>query len=182
MLNRFQSTILILFVALLGGAWIVISREDVLQFTGRPELTEAPLAGYLAPDFTLPTIQGEWVTLSDLRGRPVVLNFWATWCPPCRAEIPDIQRVHERLGHRVHILGVDQGEMANVITPFGLEMGITYPLLVDADSQVNRAYGINALPTTLFVDAEGVVREVFTGILNRAILESRIEKLLRDAD
>lgn len=178
--HRFRWTILILLVALLGGAWIAVNRETVLEFAGVPNLTEAPLAGYLAPDFTLQTIQGESVALSELRGRPVVVNFWATWCPPCRAEMPDFQAVHQDFSGRAVLLGVNQGESAQDITSYAAEVGITYPMLVDADSQINQAYGIRALPTTIFIDANGVVREVYSGILNKAILESRVNNLLKE--
>jgi peroxiredoxin len=180
MRNRFGWTVLLVLVTLLGSAWIAVNREQVLEFSGVPNLTEAPLAGYLAPDFTLQTIQGESVTLSDLRGQPVIVNFWATWCPPCRAEMPDFQSVHQDYNGRVTLLGVNQGETAPVITTFAAEVGITYPMLVDADSAVNQTYGIRALPTTIFVDADGVVREVYSGILNKAILESRVENLLKE--
>lgn len=179
-MTRFRWTILILLVAFLGGDWIVFSREPIVAFTGIPNLTEAPLAGYMAPDFTLPTSYGESLTLSDLRGQPVVLNFWATWCPPCRAEMPDLQATSRKFNGRVAFLGVDQGENAGTIIKFRDENGITYPLLVDEDNTVNDTYGIRALPTTIFINADGVVTEVYSGILNRAILESRVQRLLED--
>ncbi len=179
-MTRFYWIIFILLVAILGSGWIAYSREPVVAFTGIPNLTEAPLAGYLAPDFTLPTSYGESLTLSDLRGQPVVLNFWATWCPPCRAEMPDLQAASRQFNGRVVFLGIDQGESAAEVSRFRDEYGITYPLLVDADSRVNDEYGIRALPTTIFVDAEGVVSEVYSGILNQAILENRLQRLLEE--
>lgn len=179
-MTRFYWITLILLVAILGGAWIAYSREPIVAFTGIPNLTEAPLAGYLAPDFTLPTSYGEPLSLSDLRGQPVVLNFWATWCPPCRAEMPDLQAASRQFNGRVAFLGIDQGESAAEVARFRDEYGITYPLLVDADSRVNDEYGIRALPTTIFVNADGVVSEVYSGILNQAILENRLQRLLQE--
>lgn len=179
-MTRFQWIIFILLVTILGGAWIAYSREPIVTFTGVPDLTEAPLAGYLAPDFTLPTSYGQLLTLSDLRGQPVVLNFWATWCPPCRAEMPDLQATSREFNGRVTFLGIDQGENAATVIGFRDEYGITYPLLVDEDSRVNDQYGIRALPTTIFVNADGVVTEVYSGILNKAILESRLKRLLEE--
>ena len=77
--------------------------------------------------------------------------------------------------------GVDQGEPLSVVGDFGAALGVTYPLLLDSDNSVSRQYGVVALPKTIFVDADGVVREVFTGIVNRAVLQDRIEKLLSES-
>lgn len=181
MLNsRFGWAILLVGLALLGGAWILVSQEPIIQHGGATELTEAPIAGYLAPEFALSSTIGEEVKLSDHRGRPVVLNFWASWCPPCRAEIPHFQEANVKYNGRAVILGVDQGEPLTVVADFGSAFGVSYPLLLDGDNTVNRKYNIVALPTTVFVDANGVVREVYTGIVNRAVLEDRIERLLEE--
>lgn len=169
---------------LLGTAWIVVSREPVQQ-SGPITLTEAPIVGYRAPDFTLQTPLGETVTLSDVMarsgGQPVVLNFWASWCGPCRVEMPDLQRAAMKYNGRAAIIGVNQGEDPATVTDFGNEFAITYPLLVDQDNDVNRTYNVNSLPTTIFIDAGGVVREVNVGILTQAVLEDRIENLLAEA-
>lgn len=166
-------------LALLGGAWIVYSQEPVVDAAATAGVSEAPLAGYLAPDFTLNTIVGETVTLADFQGRPVILNFWATWCPPCRAEIPHFQEASVKYNGQVAILGIDQGEPANLVSDFAAGFNITYPLLLDPDNTANRLYNVQALPTTYFIDRQGLVREVYTGILNQAVLEDRIERLLK---
>jgi peroxiredoxin len=171
---------LLVVVALAGLAWIVYSRVPPGATESAAGLTEAPIAGYLAPTFTLDTFNGETVALADLRGRPVVLNFWATWCPPCRIELPYFQEASVRYNGRVTIVGVDQGEPASVVGPFAAELGLSYPLALDDDSRVNRLYRVNALPTTVFVDADGVVEEVYLGIINGAVLEERIERLLAE--
>lgn len=183
MLNkRLQWLALIAATALLGTAWIFVSREPVQQSSGPTTLTEAPIVGYLAPDFTLQTPLGESITLREVTaragGQPAVVNFWASWCGPCRVEMPDFQRVNMKYNGRIAILGVNQGENAPTVTEFGAEFGITYPLLVDQDSSVNRSYNVNSLPTTVFIDANGIVREVNIGILTQAVLEDRIETLL----
>jgi thiol-disulfide isomerase/thioredoxin len=161
-----------------GLAWITASRVPPDATNRAAGQIEAPIAGYLAPTFTLDTVNGESISLADLSGRPVVLNFWATWCPPCRIELPHFQEASIRYNGRVTILGVDQGEPAGVVAPFAAELGLSYPLALDGDSRVNRLYRVNALPTTVFVDAEGVVDEVYLGIINGAVLEERIERLL----
>lgn len=176
--SRFAWSVLFLGVALLGGAWIVISKSPPEANTGVTDLTQAPIAGYLAPQFSLQTTLGESITLAEYNGKPVVLNFWASWCPPCRAEIPHFQAVSKKYNGQAVILGIDQGEPASIVSDFANAMGVSYPLLLDTDSSANRLYGVTALPTTIFIDRDGVISEVYTGIANQAILEDRIEQLL----
>ena len=178
--SRFFWTVSLVAVALLGGAWILLSQAPTATVGADAGLTEAPIAGYLAPEFTLNDTVGDAVSLSDYRGRPVVLNFWASWCPPCRAEIPHFQEASVKYNGQAAILGVDQGEPQTVVADFGAALGVSYPLLLDADNAVNREYGVTALPTTVFVGADGVIREVYTGIVNGAVLQDRIERLLSE--
>lgn len=178
---------LLLATALLGSGWIVYSREPVVteRFTS---LVEAPIVGHLAPDFTLTTPDGDSVTLTTLvdrtgaAGKPVVLNFWATWCGPCRIEMPHMQNASEKFAAEVAVLGVNQMESAAAITAFGAEFNLTYPLLVDEQNVVNNLYGVASLPTTVFIDAEGTVREVIIGTISQGVLEERIGKLLGAGD
>ncbi len=133
----------------------------------------APQAGAPAPDFSLATLDGEMVTLSDLRGRPVVLNFWATWCGPCRAEMPALEQVWQQYEQGgVMVLGVDQGEQAGTVERFVREeVGTSFPILLDPDQKVGAAYQVRALPTTFFIGADGVIQEVrIGGPLSREML------------
>ena len=183
--SRLEWAILILAVLLLGGAWIFDSREDVRE----PQnflLSEAPIVGNLAPDFTASTADGESFTLTEFvdregqDGRPVVLNFWASWCGPCRLEMPDFERASLNFAGRAAILGINQAESAETVARFGQNTGVTYPLLVDESWVVNNKYGVSNLPTTVFVGADGVVREVFVGAMNQAVLEDKLNKLLQE--
>jgi len=177
--TRFTWTLLFLSALLLGSAWIVQSRETVSESGEVAGQTEAPVAGHLAPDFTLTTLSGEEVTLSDFRGRqPVVLNFWATWCPPCRAEIPFFQSASRKYNGQVAVLGVDDGELRATVAPFVTEMGMTYPVPLDEESVVSRRYRVNSLPSTYFIGRDGVVEHVHIGIISQAVLEEQIEALL----
>jgi len=176
--NQFTWAIILIGLAVLGGAWIASSQETTGSYSGKGNQTEAPIAGYLAPDFSLPDTTGVETVLIDQRGQPVVLNFWASWCPPCRVEIPHFQNASLKYNGRAAIWGIDQGEPLPVVADFGSSMGVTYPLLVDESSAVNRLYGIAALPTTIFVGGDGVIREVYTGIVSQAVLEDRIERML----
>lgn len=178
--SRFSWTLLLIGFGLLGLGWIAYSQEPAASLAGGGPLTEAPIAGYLAPQFTLESTLGEEVSLADYRGQPVVLNFWATWCPPCRTEMPYFQEASAKYNGQAVVLGVDQGEPPSIVSDFGNSLNITYPLLIDQDNSVNRSYGVSALPTTVFVDSEGVVREVFTGIVSQAVLEDRIERLIAE--
>ena len=179
MLNsRFTWSIFIVTLALLGIGWIALSQEAVTSLDPGSDLTEAPIPGYLAPTFVLNSTLGEEMAMEEFLGHPVVLNFWATWCPPCRAEVPHFQDASVKYNGRVTIVGIDQGEPQSVVTDFANSFALSYPLLLDQDNSVNRQYGVSALPTTVFVDAQGVVREVYTGIINGAVLQDRIENLL----
>lgn len=177
--TRFEWAVLLVGLALLGLGWIAYSQESV-DAEVASTLTEAPLAGYLAPDFSLPNLAGDTITLRDLRGQPVVLNFWATWCPPCRAEMPHFQEASIKYNGLATIIGVDQGETESLVSDFAASYGINYPLLLDTDNRVNQQYGITSLPTTLFIDSRGVIRETFSGIISAAVLEDRIERLLAE--
>jgi peroxiredoxin len=144
--------------------------------------------GDTVPDFTLQTLDGEKVSFSSLEGQAVVLNFWATWCPPCRREMPlldDIQRVYGSRG--VTIIGVSFDEPAPVVQRYIDTVDVTYPIWVDApgnrpDSDRTRElyarFGGIGLPTTVFIDKNGIIRARQLGELNRAVLQSQIEALL----
>lgn len=180
--TRYQWTVLLLLAALLGGAWIVISQESTsVRDNGR---TPAPIVGHPAPEFELMTTGGDSYSLAtyahpdaELR-MPVILNFWATWCGPCRIEMPHFERASQKYEGQVILLAVNQMETPAQIDTFAEEMGLTFPLLVDQDRVVNNRYGVINLPTTVFIDADGIVREVIIGTINQAILEDRIGRLL----
>jgi cytochrome c biogenesis protein CcmG, thiol:disulfide interchange protein DsbE len=182
--KRFQWTVLLLIAALLGSTWIALSQETaVVRDTGR---TPAPIVGHPAPDFELLTTGGDNYSLSAYAnpdtnaGVPVILNFWATWCGPCRIEMPHLERASQKYDGQVMLLAINQMETPAQIDAFAEEMGLTFPLLVDQDRVVNNRYGVINLPTTIFIDANGIVREVIIGTINQAILEDRIGRLLNE--
>ncbi|MCG6895674.1 MAG: TlpA family protein disulfide reductase [Thiocapsa sp.] len=144
----------------LPGALTLVSAAAVL-FAAEPQtLTPIPEA-MPAPTFDLLGPAGEPQRLADHRGKPVILNFWATWCPPCRAEMPSMQRAHERVaGEGIAVVAVNVGEDAETITRFLTEMEVDFPIPMDVDSRVVQAYPVKGLPTTFVIDPEG--RLVFT--------------------
>jgi cytochrome c biogenesis protein CcmG/thiol:disulfide interchange protein DsbE len=181
MRERLEWFALIALAALLGAGWIFFSRET--SAGGPTPLTTAPYVGSLAPDFTLPAIDGRTITLRDFTadgGMPVVLNFWATWCPPCRVEMPFFESASHLYDGEVAILGLNQAEPAETMAAYARDHGLTYPLLIDEDMKVNNLYGVLNLPTTIFIDRNGIVREVLIGTISQAVLEDRIEGLLNE--
>jgi peroxiredoxin len=133
----------------------------------------APRVGAEAPDFSLKTLDGRDVSLSSLRGRPVMVNFWATWCPPCRAEIPEIASLYREKhnGENFEILGVATQSNRDTIQAFATEFGMTFPLLPDVESRVTSLYHVLPIPTSFFIDKDGIIREMRVGVVDRETME-----------
>lgn len=137
-----------------------------------------------APDFTLVDQYGSTHTLSDYKGKTVFLNFWATWCPPCRAEMPEIQEIYEEYGSNesdVIVLGIASPDMgkegsAAHISAFLEENGYTYPVVMDTDGIIAYTYGVNAYPTTFMIDSDGNVFGYVSGQITKDIMSSIIEQ------
>ena len=130
-----------------------------------PVLTEAPRVGYLAPDFRLPMLDGRLVRLSDYRGQVVFLNFWATWCGPCRVEMPALERLYREFrpkGFVVLAVSTDVEEEA-VTGPYRDTLGLSFPIAHDPTMDVGRLYGVRTLPLTFLVDREGVITHQIFG-------------------
>jgi peroxiredoxin len=178
---RYRWIVGIGLVAVIGIAWIGWSRSRTLELPVR----EAPQPGYRAPDFSLPALGEETLTLSQLRGQAVVLNFWATWCPPCRAEMPAFQRLYARYADRgltVIAINAAFSDTPEAVADFRQHYGLTFPILLDASGEVNRSYRITALPTTFFIDPQGMIREVVVGgPMSEAAIEARVRTLLSEA-
>jgi cytochrome c biogenesis protein CcmG/thiol:disulfide interchange protein DsbE len=134
-----------------------------------------------APDFVLQDTSGKSVRLRDLRGQVVLINLWATWCPPCIAEMPDLTTVYN--AHKSEgfvILGVDDQERKETVMDFLARNPLPYPLLLDADSRVARAYGTDFLPASFLIDRRGVLRVTMPGQSSRTKLEAAIKPLLAE--
>jgi len=137
-----------------------------------------PQAGEPAPGFSLALFDGDQVSLHDLRGQIVVLNFWASWCLPCREEAPELEKawqIHQAEG--VRFLGVTYKDAAGASQNFIQEHGITFPNGVDAKSQISRAYGVTAVPETYIIDREGKVAWLHLGQVDADMLAEQLAQI-----
>lgn len=167
------------------GAVLAVSVLGTMNMFAAPHVIRA---GAPVPDFALVDLAGNRVRFSDLDGRAVVLNFWATWCPPCRREMPLLDAFQKEYAARgLSVVGIDVGEDPELVRRFVESMGTEYPIWVDPPKSppgFDRTQGIHVrfggvgLPTTVFVDRGGIVRDRHLGELNRAILEKQAEDLL----
>jgi cytochrome c biogenesis protein CcmG/thiol:disulfide interchange protein DsbE len=136
--------------------------------------------GQLASDFSLPALDGETVRLSDLKGQVVLVNLWATWCPPCKAEMPtinDFYQAHQEAGFIALIVNVQ--EDGSTVRAFIEANGFTFPVLLDSRGELMRQYGVRGLPTTFIIDRNGQVRHIQTGAITQAELETIVTPLLK---
>ncbi|MEC9489364.1 MAG: TlpA disulfide reductase family protein [Halanaerobiales bacterium] len=122
--------------------------------------------GMQAPDFTLTNMNDQEVNLSDYRGRKVFLNFWASWCPPCRQEMPDIQKLHEEYGDEVVILAVNVGESKSTAANFMMENGLDFTVLLDTNKSTAQNYLVRGIPTSYFLDQNGIIQEKVVGAIS----------------
>jgi cytochrome c biogenesis protein CcmG/thiol:disulfide interchange protein DsbE len=162
--------LLIGIAVLLGVAWTWAGRVPPSVVASGTRLSPAPAVGHPAPEFALDGPAGDSFSLGALRGKPVVLNFWATWCPPCRSEAPDLQSASRRYAGQVSVLAVDQGEPAATVQAYTAQQGLTYPSPLDENGRVSLAYGVHALPTTFFIDRDGIIRQIYVGPLSGPLL------------
>jgi thiol-disulfide isomerase/thioredoxin len=159
-------------------SWSACSRNE----HGTPE-GQRPEVGGIAPDFTLKDLRGHDVKLSEYRGHVVLLDFWATWCPPCQETIPELVSVEKKYKNKgIVVLGIsiDEGrDIATKLSAFSKEHEMNYPILLGSDA-VEETYNIRSIPTMLLVDREGKVRELYMGYMEnfQDIVSAEIDKLI----
>lgn len=132
--------------------------------------------GAPAPDFAVVLENGHFLRLSDLQGRPVVINFWATWCGPCRLEMPELMRAATTEPNLV-MLAVNVQEAQTTVAPFAEEFVMTTPVVIDPEGVVQRLYEVRGLPTTVFIDKDGRIDAVYAGALTPTALEARLASI-----
>jgi peroxiredoxin len=166
-------------VLLMGSGSIALSRRPTAPGSAAPALEPMPLVGYPAPDFALKSLTGESVRLSDFKGKPVLINFWATWCGPCRAEFPDFQEAATNNPDTLVIIGVNNtiSDPPEQVAAFVTEFGVTFPILLDEQGAVMKQYRVLGMPTSIFVGRDGVIQEIMTGPVNKAYIETKLSEL-----
>ncbi len=161
---------------------MLVSVPAVTGCSGGGESGGLPAPGRPTPDFQLQSLDGQTVSLSALKGRPVLINFWATWCVPCRMEIPVLQQLAEDAEWKERglvVLAVNLGEPPSLVREFVEAFGISFTVLLDANLEVAVAYNAAAIPVTYFIDKDGIINDIKVGaILSRADLELRLKKLI----
>lgn len=176
-----QRRFLYAIILTLGFAWIFVSADR--SGTSTSGKVPAPQQGFLAPDFELKTLAGETVKLSDLRGQAVLVNLWATWCPPCRAEMQSIEKVYNEYkddGFVVLAVNMTYQDNPSNIAPFVDEYNLSFPILLDISNVVGKSYQLNSLPSSYFIGRDGIINEVVIGgPMAEALLRTRVEKILK---
>lgn len=159
-----------------AGGIIVVAL--VLWRFGQPPV--GPYEGERAPQATLTLLDsGERIELSSLRGKPVFINFWATWCLPCREEMPAIQALYDEHPGAFHVVAVSD-EPAETVRAYVEEFGFTFPIYLDPRGEMGRAYHVLAMPTSLFLDEAGVIRARHIGQMTREQMEQYLRQLVRN--
>ena len=148
--------------------------------TEGPEETRAQASA--APDFTVYDLDGNAHKLSDFRGKPVILNFWASWCGPCKMEMPDLEKAYQEYGDQIQFMLVDltdgSQETVEKASAFIKEQGYTFPVFYDTTMEGAYAYGVSGIPVTYFINAEGVFVAYYQGAMTADILQQGMDMLL----
>lgn len=149
---------------------------------GQRTIVEGTAEGDRLPDAEFVSLTGERLSVSDLRGKPAIINFWATWCGPCRVEIPQLQATfdqHSPAG--LQLVGVT-GEDASVVQPFVAEQKMTYPVLFDSDGKAAESFRVQGMPTTFFLDRDGVIVARHVGLLGENVLKVYVDEIMSSAN
>lgn len=184
MFKRFDVNIVLMITGLLLGAGLgfaliafVAGNGSLPGLTFTLNETDKAGIGRKAPGFSLENLKQEQVSLSALSGQPVVINFWATWCGPCRIEMPLIEAAYREYSPETVFLAVNFDEDEKLVGDFAKELGLTFPILLDPGGKVTEQFNVQGFPTTYFIDAEGIVQAVHIGTLSKRQLANYLEML-----
>lgn len=170
-------------IFMLAFLWTLASRASPADVAASDH-PPSPQEGFSAPDFTLTTLSGKTLTLSDLRGQVVLLNFWASWCLPCKGEMPALQHAYSDyhdLGLEIVAVNATDQDSEQNARAFVEEYQLSFPIPMDVDGSVSQKYTLRGLPTTFFIDRQGQIQKVVVGgPMSAALIRSQIETLLSE--
>ncbi len=166
-------------IRLIAAAGCIITAAWLVIGAGLPDRVQTSV-GKLAPPFESPDISKQSISLASLRGHPVIINFWATWCGPCIIETPLLQAAfvdHASAGLR--IIGVDSGEALSDVANWKSRFGITYDLVIDGTGQISNLYHVPGLPATYFITRDGTIQQIVNGLSTANQMQAEVSRLLR---
>lgn len=168
-------------MAVLTVAWGRPTGTSPAGNGGLISITEPATVGQPAPGFSANTPDGQKIDLGGFRGSPVALNFWATWCAPCGLEMPELQNAVTRYSDQnLVVLGVNAAEPADQVKSYMAELKLTFPTVIDEDGSIANQYGVYAFPTTIWIDAQGVIRARHLGPLTTSDIDRYVADLLEE--
>jgi peroxiredoxin len=168
--------------ALIGvtGLWFAAARQP----NPIDRLVPGPQPGYLAPDFSLQTLDGKVVTLSEFKGQPVLLNMWASWCTPCKYEMPAIQVIYEEFKDQdfvVLAVNLTKKDVLSSVESFVEAHKLSFPILLDQDGRVEETYQLRGLPTSFFIDRDGIIQSVVIGgPMTEEVVREHTEQIIQE--
>ncbi|MDR9459247.1 MAG: TlpA disulfide reductase family protein [Dehalococcoidia bacterium] len=158
--------------------YIVLSILAALVISGCGGSTIAPVIGAQAPDFTVPTLDGETISLDELRGQPFILNFWATWCGYCRYQMPFLQAAFEEKGQEMEFVGINIRENSDKVQQYVKDEGLGFTIALDGDGAVANSYNVRPIPATFFLDEQGIIKDIKIGaFMSQAELMAVLEDI-----
>ena len=169
-------------IALIIGGIVILAVAGFFLFFQPTDTTShltPPRTGQSMPDLALSDLSGKMVRLSDFVGQPILINAWATWCPPCRAEMPLLHQFYlENKDEGFVLLAINAGETSTKVSQFIQQTGFSFPVLLDPDSASLERMGVFSFPTSILVGRDGIVKKVHVGLITPEILETEIAPLL----
>jgi len=162
------------------GLLIILAGIAIWQTSYNEEAKIGLDKGNQAPDFELVTLDGESKKLSDYQGKKVILNFWATWCPPCQEEMPEMEKFHQQYGDEVYVIAVNftvSESNEDKVKKFIVDHEYSFPVLLDPENKANSGYEVLTYPTSYFIDENGIIRNKVVGPMTLQVMKEKIEDM-----
>jgi thiol-disulfide isomerase/thioredoxin len=172
------TTLVLLAAGVASGFFNRVASGKPDRSSAEAKVPFAPELDSRAPDFMLVTSSGRAIRLSEFRGRPVLINFWASWCGPCRIEMPTIQERYENFeGAGLVVLAINFDESSDVVAAYGQALGLSFPLVLDPGGEIQKLYRIRSYPTSFFIDSNGIIRAQHIGVMTGNQLDDNLARI-----